>query len=76
MGANGVIDDMNMQMARIKEEEYTRRIALRNMEEYEVDIGMSGTSCTLVIMIANTIYFGFVGDSLVAVSKYLNQTND
>jgi hypothetical protein len=37
---------------------------------------MSGTSCTLVIMIGNMIYFGFVGDSLVAVSKYLNQTND
>lgn len=59
-------------MARIKEEEYMRRIAYRNLEEYEVDIGMSGTSCTLIIVIGATIYFGFVGDSLVAVSKFRN----
>lgn len=65
-------EDMQVQMARVKEEEYMRRVAFRNIEEYEVDIGMSGTSCTLVIVIGNYIYFGFVGDSLVAVSKYLN----
>ena len=63
-------------MARIKEEEYMRRIAYRNPEEYDVDIGMSGSSCTLVIMIGSVIYFGFVGDSLVAISKYLTQVND
>jgi hypothetical protein len=63
-------------MARIKEEEYMRRIAHRNQEEYDIDVGMSGTSCTLVLIIGNTVYFGFVGDSLVAVSKYLNQVSD
>lgn len=67
---------MQLQMARIKEEEYTRRIAYRNLEEYEIDIGMSGTTCTLLIIIGDTIYFGFVGDSLVAVSKYMNSVSD
>jgi muramoyltetrapeptide carboxypeptidase LdcA involved in peptidoglycan recycling len=63
-------------MARLKEEEYMRRVAYRNLDEYQVDIGMSGTSATLVIIIQNTIYYGFVGDSLVAVSKFSSPTSE
>ena len=67
---------MQVQMARLKEEDYHRRVAYRNLEEYEVDIGMSGTSCTLLIIVGDTVYYGFVGDSLVAISKFLNSSND
>jgi hypothetical protein len=63
-------------MARIKEEEYMRRIAYRNLEEYEIDIGLSGTTCTLLIIIGDTIYFGFVGDSLLTISKFMNSASD
>ena len=69
-------EDMQLQMARIKEEEYMRRIAFRNLEEYEIDIGMSGTTCTLLIIIGDMIYFGFVGDSLLAISKFMNTASD
>ena len=62
-------------MARLKEEDYMRRVAFRNLKEYEVDIGMSGTSCTLVIIIGDTVYYGFVGDSLVSISKFYNSNS-
>jgi serine/threonine protein phosphatase PrpC len=37
---------------------------------------MSGTTCTLIIIIGDTIYFGFVGDSLMCMSKYMNAVSD
>lgn len=67
---------MQLQMARVKEEDYMRRIAYRNLEEYEIDIGMSGTTCTLLLIIGDMIYFGFVGDSLLAISKFMNSASD
>ena len=63
-------------MARIKEEEYMRRIAYRNLEEYEIDIGLSGTTCTLIIIVGDIIYYGFVGDSLLTMSKFMNTASD
>ena len=67
---------MQLQMARIKEEEYMRRIAYRNLEEYEIDIGLSGTTCTLIIIVGDIIYYGFVGDSLLTMSKFMNTASD
>jgi len=37
---------------------------------------MSGTTCTLVIIVNNIIYYGFVGDSLMCLSKVLTQNMD
>lgn len=45
---------------------------MRDDREYNLDIGMSGTSCSLVIMIGNNVYYGFVGDSLICLSKVLS----
>ena len=53
-----------------------RRIAYRNLEEYEIDIGLSGTTCTLIIIVGDIIYYGFVGDSLLTMSKFMNTASD
>jgi hypothetical protein len=37
---------------------------------------MSGTSCTLVIIIGNLIYYGFLGDSLLCLSKVFNAVSE
>jgi len=42
---------------------------MRGRNEYNVDIGLSGTSATLIIIFNNTIYYGYVGDSLACLSK-------
>lgn len=42
---------------------------MRQRNEYNVDIGLSGTSATLIIIFNNTIYYGYVGDSLACLSK-------
>ena len=42
---------------------------MRQRNEYSVDIGLSGTTATLVIILNNTIYYGYVGDSLACLSK-------
>ena len=55
----------------IRDEEFKRRLQIRNEEEYNLDIGMSGTSCSLVIMMDDSIHFGYVGDSLICISKIM-----
>lgn len=40
------------------------------------DIGMSGCTCTLVILVNGTIYCGFIGDSLLCLSKNLSAIAD
>lgn len=42
---------------------------MRQRNEYNVDIGLSGTSATLIIILNNNIYYGYVGDSLACLSK-------
>lgn len=37
---------------------------------------MSGTTCTLVFIIGNMIYFGYVGDSLACTFKKQNDYAD
>jgi len=44
--------------------------------EFEVDIGMSGTTCTLVIIVNSIVYYGFIGDSLLCISKVMTQNID
>ena len=63
-------------LKRIANEKYLKRIAQRNEQEYDIDIGMSGCSCTLVIIIGNTIYYGFVGDTLLCLSKVLTAVSE
>lgn len=63
-------------MKKIAAEKYLKRIALRNGTEYDIDIGMSGCSCTLVIIIGKKIYYGFVGDTLLCLSKVLTSVSE
>ena len=44
-------------------------MAIRDPSEYKIDIGMSGTTCTLILIIHNHIYYAYVGDSLACISK-------
>jgi len=37
---------------------------------------MSGTTATLVIIIGEMVYYGFIGDSLACISKILNAHSD
>ena len=37
---------------------------------------MSGTTCTLVILLDGIMYYGFVGDSMACMSKVLTATSD
>ena len=53
-----------------------RKLAIRDQNEYNIDIGMSGCGCTLVIIYGNLIFHGFVGDNLVCLSKMLTATSD
>jgi hypothetical protein len=46
-----------------------KRIRRRAAKEYDIDIGMSGCSCTLAIIIDKVVYYGFIGDTLMSVSK-------
>lgn len=55
----------------IRDEELNSKLRRRNPNEYNIDIGMSGTSCTLCIMIEDQIFYGFIGDSLMCLSKLL-----
>lgn len=57
-------------------EKYLRRIARRSEQEYDIDIGMSGCSCTLVIIIGNSIYYGYIGDTLLALSKVMTAVGE
>ena len=61
--------DKHIQIQNIRDKEYERRAAIRNRNEYKIDIGMSGTTCTLIIIIHNMVYYGFVGDSLACFTK-------
>ena len=45
---------------------------IRDKDEYNIDIGMSGTSCTLVVMIDDMVYYGYIGDSLICLSKVMS----
>ena len=56
--------------------EYERRLAIRNPNEYKIDIGMSGCACTLIFIIGSTIYYGYVGDSLACQFKKQNDYAD
>jgi len=56
---------------KIRDEEFKRRLKIRDEREYNIDIGMSGTSCTLVVMIEDMVYYGYVGDSLICLSKVM-----
>ena len=44
-------------------------IKTREEKEYSFDIGMSGSSCTLVIIKNDFVYHAHVGDSLAVLSK-------
>lgn len=46
---------------------------MRRENEYDVDIGMSGTSGTLVIVKDNAVCYANVGDSLACLSRQLSQ---
>ena len=56
-------------MKNIGDQEFFNRIKHRDKEEYEVDIGMSGCSCTLVIIIEKDIYTAHIGDGMLCLSK-------
>lgn len=58
-------------MGRIKEMEVRKRLKTRNEDEFNIDIGMSGTTATLVIIIDDMIYYGWVGNSLCCISSKL-----
>ena len=58
-----------IQMKNIGDNQFYKRIKTRDKEEYDVDIGMSGCSCTLVIIIDKDIYTAHIGDSMVCLSK-------
>lgn len=53
-----------------------QRIRNRDAKEYDIDIGMSGTTCTLIILLDGVMYYGFVGDSMACMSKVLTATSD
>lgn len=53
-----------------------QRIRNRDAKEYDIDIGMSGTTCTLIILLDGIMYYGFVGDSMACMSKVLTATSD
>ena len=42
---------------------------MRKRNEYAIDIGLSGTTATLIVILNNIIYYGYVGDSLACLSK-------
>jgi serine/threonine protein phosphatase PrpC len=52
-------------------EDFKRRIQSRDEKEFDIDIGMSGSTCTLVIIVDKVLYYGFVGDSLMVISKIM-----
>lgn len=52
--------------------EVRRRVKMRDEEEFKIDIGMSGTTATLVIIFDDMIYYGWVGNSLCCISSKLN----
>ena len=56
---------------KIRDEEFKRRLTLRDENEYNIDIGMSGTSATIVVLIGDMIYYGFIGDTLICLSKVM-----
>ena len=58
-------------MGRIKAMEVRKRLKTRNEDEFNIDIGMSGTTATLVIIIDDMIYYGWVGNSLCCISSKL-----
>jgi hypothetical protein len=47
-------------------------VSKREDNEFNLDIGMSGTACTLIIVKDGVIYSGIIGDALCIVSKNLN----
>jgi serine/threonine protein phosphatase PrpC len=62
-------------LLRIKE--FQKQIKIREENEYNCDIGMSGTSCTLVILKNEFIYHAHVGDSLACLSKiFVNRVHE
>ena len=54
---------------KIRDKEFLRRLNIRNDSEYNIDIGLSGTSCSIIIVIGDMVYFGYIGDSLICLSK-------
>ena len=67
---------MRLLKLKIETEKYLKRIAHRQSEEYDVDIGMSGCSCTLVVIIGCRIFYGFIGDTLLSLSKVLTAVSE
>lgn len=65
-------EDKVEQMRRIKALEVRRRLRTRSEDEFNIDIGMSGTTATLIIIIDDTIYYGWVGNSLCCLSSKLH----
>mmetsp|Transcript_11252 Transcript_11252/g.17045 ORF Transcript_11252/g.17045 Transcript_11252/m.17045 type:complete len:87 (+) Transcript_11252:486-746(+) len=64
-------EEKKMQIKRIRDKEFVTRLASRDESEYNIDISMSGTTCSLVIIIGENVFVGFVGDSLVCISRIL-----
>jgi len=56
---------------KIRDAEFKRRLTIRDENEYNIDIGMSGTSCTIVILMGDMVYYGYIGDSLICLSKVM-----
>ena len=61
----------------LKMKEFKKHIKTREEEEYNVDIGISGCCCTLVIIKNEFIFHAHVGDSLAALSKiFVNEVHE
>lgn len=65
-------EDQRHQIKRVREQEFRRALAGRDPEEHQLDIGMSGTTGTIVIILDQNIYYGWVGDSLLCMSRQLD----
>ena len=64
--------ELASQVQHISNIEFKKRIKRRSAKEYDIDIGMSGCTCTLAIIIDKTVYYGFIGDSLMCLSRRMN----
>lgn len=58
-----------MQIQQIRDKEFRRVLAIRKENEYNLDIGMSGTVGTLVVMRGSSVIYGNVGDCLACLSR-------
>lgn len=63
--------NVRVQVQKIRDDEFNRVMAIRRENEYDLDIGMSGTSGTIVIIKDNNhVFYGNVGDSLACLSIF------